>query len=117
MRALGAQGIAAMQQKAEAQAAALEQAGEATHERLCFFPMWKEYEEELKSDIADIKNCGSGTAGMITAAKFITHFAKEMPLIHLDIAGVASVKKPLKPYGTSATGIGVRLLTEYLRNA
>jgi leucyl aminopeptidase len=116
MRALGAQGIAAMQQNAEAQAAILQQAGEATHERLCFFPMWKEYDEELKSDIADIKNCGSGTAGMITAAKYITHFANNIPLIHLDIAGVAHVKKSLKPYGTGATGIGVRLMIEYLSN-
>ncbi|MDR0618681.1 MAG: leucyl aminopeptidase family protein [Bacteroidales bacterium] len=115
MRALGAHGIAAMQQNAEAQAAILQRVGEMTHERLCFFPMWKEYEEALLSDIADIKNCNDGAAGMITAAKYITYFANNMPLIHLDIAGTAHVKKPLIPYGTGATGIGVRLLTEFLQ--
>ncbi len=76
--------------------------------------MWKEYEEELKSDIADIKNCGSGIAGMISAAKFLTYFADEKPLVHLDIAGVAMLKKPLPPYGAGASGIGLRLLTEFL---
>ncbi|MDR1973661.1 MAG: leucyl aminopeptidase family protein [Bacteroidales bacterium] len=114
-RALGGQGIAAMQENADVNMDLFSYAGEKTHERVCFFPMWKEYEEELKSEIADIKNCGSGTAGMITAAKFLTYFSKKIPLVHLDIAGVAFVKKPLSPYGCGATGIGVRLLTEFLK--
>ncbi|MDR2556298.1 MAG: leucyl aminopeptidase family protein [Bacteroidales bacterium] len=45
----------------------------------------------------------------------MARFAEKTPLIHLDIAGVAHIKKQLKPYGTGATGIGVRLLTEYLK--
>lgn len=114
-RALGSQGIAVMQEKAEDQVLALTKAGDITHERLCFFPMWKEYEKELESEVADLKNCGSGYAGMITAAKFIAYFT-EVPLVHLDVAGVAFLHKKDAYRGIGATATGVRMMVEYFKN-
>ena len=114
-RALGSQGIAAMQENADRYTESLLQAGARTHERLCFFPMWKEYEKELASKVADLKNCGSGSAGMITAAKFIKHFAGECPFVHLDVAGVEYLSKRDGYRGPGATAYGLRLLVEFLR--
>ena len=79
-------------------------------------PLWKEYAEQLKSDVADVKNTGGRPAGSITAAKFLSEFAEEMPWAHLDIAGVASSEKDLPYQPKGATGFGVRLLTQLLRN-
>lgn len=115
-RALGSQGIAAMQENADRYVDSLMQAGARTHERLCFFPMWKEYEKELNSDVADLKNCGNGAAGMITAAKFIKHFAGECPFVHLDVAGVEYLSKRDGYRGPGATAYGLRLLVDFLRN-
>lgn len=113
-RAVGKQGIAAMQENADAQLPIITKAGMDTYERLCFFPMWKEYEEALESNIADIKNCGNSEAGMITAAKFIGYFT-EYPFIHLDIAGTAFLSKRDGYRGSGATASGARLLYAYLQ--
>lgn len=113
-RALGSKGIAAMQENLlQVDLSLLTNSGEEKHERLCFFPMWKEYEEELKSKIADLKNCGSGCAGMITAAKFLSAFSKH-PLLHLDIAGVAFLNSAESYRNSGATAYGLRLLVNYL---
>lgn len=92
------------------------QAGEDSGERLWQLPLWEEYSELIKSDIADIKNTGDGTAGTITAAAFLKEFV-DYPWVHLDIASRAWTEKeqPYVPKG--ATGIGVRLLLNFLRNA
>ncbi len=74
-------------------------------------PLGQAYDDMLKSPIADMKNIGGRPAGSVTAAQFLKRFVKdETPWIHLDIAGVASVKTetPLAPKG--ATGWGVRAL-------
>ncbi len=113
-RALGSEGIAAMQEEADAYVPLLQQAGEDTHERLCFFPMWKEYEKELESGVADIKNCGNGAAGMITAAKFIRRFTTA-PFVHLDVAGVEYLHRRDAYRGPGATAFGLRLMTEFFR--
>jgi len=86
------------------------QAGEATNERAWPLPMWEEYHELIKSDIADMKNSGGREAGTISAAAFLSKFAEKYPWAHLDIAGTAweTKGKPYTPKG--ATGIGVRLL-------
>lgn len=115
-RALGSQGIAAMQENADLYTEPLMKAGAWTHERLCFFPMWKEYEKDLTSKVADLKNCGNGPAGMITAAKFIKHFAGECPFVHLDVAGVEYLSKRDGYRGPGATAYGLRLLVEFLRD-
>lgn len=112
-RALGSEGIAAMQEKADSYVPCLLQAGEHTHERLCFFPMWKEYEKELESEVADMKNCGKGAAGMITAAKFVGHFT-DAPFLHLDVAGVEFLHKRDAYRGPGATGFGIRLMVRFL---
>ena len=112
-RALGSEGIAAMQEKADRYVPCLLQAGEHTHERLCFFPMWKEYEKELESEVADVKNCGKGAAGMITAAKFVGHFT-EAPFLHLDVAGVEFLHKRDAYRGPGATGFGIRMMVRFL---
>lgn len=92
----------------------LKNAGEKTGERLWELPLWEEYDEQIKSDIADVKNTGGRPAGTITAAAFIKKFVDNTPWAHLDIAGTAWIEKE-KPYiPKGATGVGVRLLTEFL---
>jgi leucyl aminopeptidase len=96
-------------------ASALETSGQATGERLWRLPLWEEYGEEMKSDVADIKNfSGRPTAGAITAAKFLEFFVSQHPAwAHLDIAGVAFGDTDYAS-GKAATGYGIRLLVDYL---
>jgi leucyl aminopeptidase len=96
---------------------ALQQAGEASGERLWELPLWDEYGELMKSDVADLKNAGGATAGTISAGWFLKQFAGKAKWAHLDIAGTAWEEKgrPYLPKG--ATGVGVRLLIEYLRKS
>lgn len=112
-RAIGPQGIAAMQVKAEKELERLKTSGNNVYERLVEFPMWDEYREQLKSDIADLKNIGGADAGMITAGKFLEHFT-DYPFIHLDIAGPAFLDKADSYRGKGGTGICVRLLADFL---
>ncbi len=78
-------------------------------------PLWEEYVELIKSDIADWKNTGGRSGGAITAALFLKQFAGEGPWAHLDIAGASWLKKdrPWTPKG--ASGVGVRLMVEVLK--
>lgn len=115
VRAIGTCGIAAMQQNADDQMRLLKIVGEQVYERLVELPFWKEYDELIKSDVADIRNCGTvPQAGAITAGKFLAHFAK-YPYIHLDIAGVAYYSKRESFYGIGASGFGIRLLYAFLQ--
>lgn len=91
----------------------MEQSGMRTHERLVEFPMWKEYGETIKSDIADIKNLGGPYAGHITAGKFLEHFT-DYPWLHFDIAGPAYVHKKTGYKTKEGTGVGVRLTYDFL---
>ena len=93
----------------------MEKAGFAVHERLVRFPFWKDYDELIKSDIADMKNLGGREAGAITAGKFLSNFTGH-PWIHLDIAGPAFVHKEDSYRGKGGTGTGVRLLYEFFKN-
>jgi leucyl aminopeptidase len=93
----------------------LKRAGEATGERVWEFPLWEEYGELLKSDIADLKNSGGPWAGTITAAWFLKNFVPDTKWAHLDIAGTAWEEKGRHYLPKGATGTGVRLLVEYLR--
>ncbi|MBR1549936.1 MAG: leucyl aminopeptidase family protein [Bacteroidales bacterium] len=116
VRAISTFGIAAMQTHAEREMEMLKIVGNEVYERLVEFPMWKEYDELIKSDFADLRNCGSTPqAGTITASKFLAHFAKEVPYVHLDIAGVAYFTKPQQYYRVGASGYGIRLLYAYLQ--
>lgn len=91
----------------------LKESGEYTSERIAEFPFWDEYKEQLKSDIADLKNIGGKYAGAITAGKFLEHFTG-YPYIHLDIAGPAYNKTPFNYRGKGASGVGVRILYNFL---
>lgn len=83
------------------------------HERLVELPIWDDYAEQLKSDIADLKNIGGRYAGAITAGKFLQHFTA-YPWLHIDIAGPAYLDKPEHYRSKNGTGYGVRLLTDFL---
>lgn len=116
VRAISTYGIAAMQQHADNPMTLLKLVGTQVYERLVEFPMWSEYDELIKSDMADLRNCGSTPqAGTITAGKFLAHFAKEVPYIHLDIAGVAYFSKPQHYYRVGASGYGIRLLYAFMQ--
>jgi leucyl aminopeptidase len=96
----------------------LTQAGTASGERVWPLPLWDEYHEMIKSEIADIKNIGGRAAGSITAGAFLAAFVGDYPFAHLDIAGTAWVDRPAKSYESpGGTGVGVRLLVEYLRES
>jgi leucyl aminopeptidase len=91
----------------------LREAGRRTGERVWQLPLWDEYLEYVKSDVADVKNVGMGrAAGTIAGAAFLVKFVDGYPWVHLDIAGTAWAdrQQPYKPKG--GTGVGVRLLTQ-----
>ena len=116
VRAISTFGIAVMHQGAKKQLEMMKIVGEEVYERLVEFPMWKEYDELIKSDFADLRNCGNTPqAGTITAGKFLAHFAGEVPYIHLDIAGVAYFTKAQQYYRTGASAYGMRLLYGFLQ--
>ena len=85
-------------------------AGLATGEKVWRMPLGDDYDKQIRSDIADMKNVGGRPAGSITAAQFIQRFVNKKPWAHLDIAGMAWSSKdaPVTPKG--ATAFGVRLL-------
>ena len=93
----------------------IKSASEVTGEKVWQLPLFEEYAEQIKSDVADLKNAGGRPAGAITAGYFLKEFAGDIPWAHLDIAGTAWAAKhsPCTPKG--ATGVGVRLLVELLK--
>lgn len=108
-RAIGSHGIVAMHQKAGEFMPLVKQAGEETGERIAEFPFWDDYDDQIKSEIADLKNLGGPEGGAITAGKFLAHFTRG-PFVHLDIAGPVFLDKRDSYRGIGATGSGVRLL-------
>ncbi|MEM9885044.1 MAG: leucyl aminopeptidase [Bacteroidota bacterium] len=106
---------AALFSKNEELSAALQAAGEKTGEKVWSLPLWEEYFDALKSDVADIRNLGTRpVAGAIAAAKFLEFFTNKHPAwAHLDIAGVAFSDMEFSK-DRSSTAYGVRLLVEYL---
>lgn len=101
----------------EALSQALLASAEKTHERLWPMPIYAEYREKLKSQIADIKNAGGRQGGACIAALFLKEFiVKELPWAHLDISGVAYLSSPRHYHNTPATGFGVRLLVDFFQN-
>jgi leucyl aminopeptidase len=92
----------------------LRAAGLETYERVWELPLFEEYEKQIKSDVADVRNVGGRWAGAITAALFLKKFVDGYPWVHLDIAGTAILEEsqPYAPKGGS--GVGVRLLTRFL---
>ena len=93
----------------------LKVAGDHAHDRVWELPMFEEYQEQIDSKIADIKNTGGREAGTITAACFLSRFVDDIPWAHLDIAGTAWNMKGTDISPMGGTGAGVRLVVEYLR--
>jgi leucyl aminopeptidase len=87
-------------------------AAETTGERLWPLPLFPEHEDQIKSDVALIKNTGGRLGGASTAAAFLKAFAEETPWAHLDIAPVAHTGKDRAHLARGATGFGVRTLVE-----
>ncbi len=97
-------------------AQALVAAGEVTGEPLWRMPLTKAHDDMIKSDIADMKNIGPRYAGSSTAAAFIGRFVEnDTPWAHLDIAGTAWTDKDKDICPKGATGYGVRLLDQLIR--
>jgi leucyl aminopeptidase len=90
------------------------QAGERAGERVWPLPLWDEYRDLMKSDIADVKNAGGRPAGSISAGWFLREFVDGFPWAHLDIAGTAYTDRDDPARVKGPTGIGVRLFSEFL---
>jgi leucyl aminopeptidase len=78
-------------------------------------PLWDEYKELIKSDVADVKNSGGRPAGSISAAMFLREFAEGYPWVHLDIAGTAYSENDLVVLPKGPTGIPVGTFVELVR--
>jgi leucyl aminopeptidase len=100
----------------DALAAELARVGDATDERVWRLPLWDQYREMVKSEVADVKNSAGRPAGTITGGAFLAAFIGDYPWAHLDIAGTAwTTLKPRAYTPAGATGVGVRLLVELAR--
>ncbi|MCL4510715.1 MAG: leucyl aminopeptidase [Bacteroidetes bacterium] len=95
--------------------AQLKEAGEKTYERVWQLPIYEEYEKQIKSDVADVKNVGGKWAGAITAALFLKKFVGDYPWVHLDIAGTAMLEDATDYAPKGGSGVGVRLLTQFFK--
>ena len=94
---------------------ALKESGEKTYERVWEMPLFEEYKEYLKSDIADIRNIGGRNGGLVTAAYFLYEFAGDTPWVHLDIAGTAWLEKEKPHMPKGASGVGTRLILDLIK--
>ena len=92
------------------------EAGNQAGERIWQLPMYPEYKEQIKSDIADVKNTGGRGAGSITAALFLAEFSEDTPWVHLDIAGTFISHKEKGYRVKGATGTPVRTLVNLAMN-
>jgi leucyl aminopeptidase len=112
--AIGKYGIVGMHRDALLEMGHLIESSNNVYERVVEFPFWEEYDKEIESDIADIRNLGKGKgAGAITAGKFLSNFI-DYPWIHLDIAGMAYMDGRESYLGKGGTAVGVRLLYDFL---
>lgn len=89
-------------------------AGIESHDRAWPLPLWDEYQEQIKSPFADMANLGGRSAGTITAACFLSRFAKKYDWAHIDVAGTAAMMSGISE--RMATGRPVPMLTQYLIN-
>ena len=113
--AIGNLGLIAMTNVKDDKFEQLKESGNNVYERIVELPLWDEYNEMLKSEIADIKNIGGREAGAITAAKFLEHFI-DYPWVHMDIAGCAFLEKKDNYRSVGSTGIPVRLLFDFFNS-
>lgn len=115
VRAIGEYGSAIMGTAEQDTFNQLRESGDDTYERVVEFPLWPEYRDELKSNIADMTNLGKSEAGAQSAGQFLKHFT-DYPWVHLDIAGPSFLSKASAYRPAGGTGVGVRLLYNYLKS-
>jgi len=115
MAAIGTFGMVGMGNISNNQKNKLHQSGINVYERIAEFPFWFEYDELMKSDIADQKNIGGALGGSITAGKFLAKFTN-FPYYHLDIAGPAFLSSKDSYRGKGGTGYGVRFFFDFFKN-
>lgn len=113
-RALGAYGSALMGTADESVKSSVKAAGEKVYERLAELPIWDEYGDEMKGDISDLKNLGKAEGGAQNAGAFLKNFTN-YPWLHFDIAGTAFTHAVDSYRGKGGTGVGVRLIVEFLK--
>jgi leucyl aminopeptidase len=94
--------------------AQVQRSGQKAGERVWEMPLWEEYFEQLRSDVADMRNIGGRGGGMITAALFLSKFAGDGPWVHIDIASTDWSERERAYIPKGPTGIGTRLLIQYL---
>ena len=92
----------------------LREAAERSGERVWELPLWDDYRELIKSDIADMKNSGGRAGGTITGGWFLREFADGYPWAHLDIAGTAYIDREAPSMVKGPTGVGARLFSEFV---
>lgn len=98
-------------------------AGEKTGERIWQLPLFEEYKSQIRSDVADLENIGGRAAGSITAGIFLKEFVGDVPWVHLDIAGTATMDESIMTYAKNpflpkegGTGVGTRMLYQLAEN-
>lgn len=94
----------------------VEEASAKSGEKAWRMPLWDEYFEYIKSDVADFRNVGTRAAGAIIGGIFLSKFVEKTPWVHLDIAGPAFIQKERPYIPKGGTGVGVRLLLQLLRD-
>ena len=92
----------------------VKQAADAAGEKIWELPMWDEYKDQIKSEVADMKNTGGRGAGSITAAMLLREFVDDTPWVHLDIAGVDTYDREKGVIVKGASGIPVRTLVHFV---
>ena len=111
--AVGPYGIVCMGTATDEQRIKLNRSANRVYERLAEFPFWDEYDDLIKSDIADMKNIGGPIGGAITAGKFLQRYT-DYPWMHFDIAGPSYLHSPSSYRGKGGTGVGVRFLVDFV---
>lgn len=114
-RAIGKYAAIAMGKTVEDKINKLKEIGEKIGERIVQFPFWDDYNEQMESTVADIKNIGGAEGGAITAGKFLENFTN-YPYIHVDIAGPAFMTSNYNYWPVGGTGFGVRLFYQFIKN-
>ena len=94
--------------------AQVRKSGQKSGERVWEMPLWEEYFEQLRSDVADMRNIGGRGGGMITAALVLSKFAGDGPWVHIDIASTDWSERERAYIPKGPTGVGTRLLIQYL---
>jgi leucyl aminopeptidase len=92
----------------------VKEAGNKSGEKMWQLPIYDEYKEYIKSDVADFKNSSNGKASPSVGAIYLKEFVGDVPWVHVDIAGTAYLEKDSGGIGKGATGVGIRTIVEYL---